>query len=374
MKFRIVANLNYGLLVLVALLLHACGEKTEQFYTLEDYDKIPKIDTHIHVTASRNLFEEISKEHNFRLLNIVVAGSRTREAVKQEYDIRAAKKEQYPALYEVATAFSVKEWDSLHWAAKTIDRLQEDIDNGAVAVKVWKNIGMQLRDSTGRLIMVDDPKLDTIFNYLTQKGIPVIGHLGEPKNCWLPLDKMTVANDSVYYSEHPKYHMFNFPELPPYEEQIAARDRRLERNPELVFIGAHMASLEWSVDELAERFDRFPNLSVDIAARIGQIFFQTIEDREKVREFFIKYQDRIMYGSDLGDSGKTSEADLRMLIQETWLLDWEFFATDHELQNFRVKESFKGLKLPREVMDKIYYKNAQNWFKAFDGKEMALSK
>ena len=74
---------------------------------------------------------------------------------------------------------------------------------------------------------------------------------------------------------------------------MAARDRMLEKNPELIFVGCHLSSLEWSVEELALFLDRFPNASVDMAARMGQLFYQTHENREKVRDFFIEYQDRI---------------------------------------------------------------------------------
>src|SRR5690606_15091475 len=154
---------------------------------------------------------------------------------------------------------------------------------GAIAVKDWKNIGMVFRDKDNQLIMVDNPKLDTIFDHLTSRKITLTRHFGEPTNCWLPLDEMTTNNDRMYFAEHHHPHMYKYPELPSYEEQIAARDRMLEKHPDLVFMGAHMGSLEWSVDELAKTLDRFPNMCVDLAARMGQVFYQTIENREKVR-------------------------------------------------------------------------------------------
>lgn len=358
--------LGVGLLLVTIV---GCRNKTPNFYSESDYRVVPKIDAHIHVSAKENLFEEQAKQNGFQLLNIVVGGSSEPDTLRKRFDFRISKKKEFPDLYEVATSFSVKEWDQPHWATKTISRLEEDIKKGAIAVKVWKNIGMVLKDSTGQLVMVDHPKLDTIFNYLAQKDIPVIGHLGEPKNCWLPLDEMTVANDSIYYSEHPQYHMYKQPEFPSYQDQIDARDRMLEKHPDLTFIGAHLGSLEWSVDELANRLDRFPNMSVDMAARIGQIFYQTIEDREKVRDFFIKYQDRILYATDLGYGGKKPVDEQIKLMQETWKLDWEFLVTDKILTNYRVSQPFQGLKLPREVVDKIYYGNAQKWLNMFADKD-----
>lgn len=191
--------------------------------------------------------------------------------------------------------------------------------------------------------------------------------MGEPQNCWLPLEQMIVNNDIEYFKEHPQYHMYNYPEMPSYEEQISARDRMLEKNPKLTFMGAHMASLEHDVDELSKRLDKYPNMSVDLAARIGQVFYQTIEDREKVRNFFIDYQDRLLYATDMSDGGERNHDQLQQELHDTWLLDWQFLATDDWMTSDRVNEKFQGLKLPKEVIDKIYAKNARKWLKIFPG-------
>ena len=162
--------------------------------------------------------------------------------------------------------------------------------------------------------------------------------------------------------------MYKHPELPSYEEQIAARDRMLEKNPELIFIGAHLGSLEWSVDEISKRLDRFPNMAVETAARMGQVFHQTSTQRDKVREFFIKYQDRVLYGTDMGASGRESKEELAKELRDTWLRDWQYFVTDDTLESTLVTNPYQGIKLPREVVDKIYYKNAVKWFGAFEDK------
>lgn len=350
--------------VFLILTLISFSKKTD-YYTLNDFEKVKKIDTHIHVTTTRDAFVEQARKDNFRLLNIVVDVSRGEEWIKEQYDYSIDQKTRHSEDFEFATSFSIKNWDDPDWVSNTLNWLINSIENGAVAVKVWKNIGMVFRDYNGELVTIDDPKLDTIFKMLTEKNITVVGHLGEPKNCWLPLDEMTVNNDKKYFKENPKYHMYKHPELPSYEEQIAARDRMLEKNPHLIFVGAHMGSLEWSVDELAKRLDKFPNMSVDLAARSGQIFYQTIEDREKVRDFFIKYQDRILYATDLGDDGNDEIAKLKMRMHDTWLLDWQFFVTDDVMKSDRVNEEFRGLKLPKTVVDKIYTKNAQKWLKMF---------
>jgi hypothetical protein len=118
--------------------------------------------------------------------------------------------------------------------------IKNSVAKGAIAVKVWKNIGMELRDNEGNFVMIDNPKFDPVFDYMEENNIPLIGHLGEPKNCWLPIDQMTVQGDKNYFAKHPQFHMYLHPEYPSYEEQVNARDRMLEKHPGLQFIGAHL--------------------------------------------------------------------------------------------------------------------------------------
>ena len=125
-----------------------------------------------------------------------------------------------------------------------------------------------------------------------------IGHLLEAfKRWWLPIDSMTVPGDSSYFTNNPQHHMYLHPEYPSYEAQLDARDNMLTKHPDLIFVGAHLGSLEWNVAELAKRLDRFPNMAVDIAARMNHL---QIQDRSTVREFFINYEDRLLYGTDIG--------------------------------------------------------------------------
>jgi predicted TIM-barrel fold metal-dependent hydrolase len=119
--------------------------------------------------------------------------------------------------------------------------------------------------------------------------------------------------------------------------------------------------LEWSVDELAKWLDKYPNAAVDMAARMGQLFYQTRDNREKVRDFFIKYQDRILYGTDIIDRGQEKEA-FQKRIHETWLYDWEYLVTDHKMTSNLINGEFTGLQLPKEVVDKIYAANVKKWY------------
>jgi predicted TIM-barrel fold metal-dependent hydrolase len=137
----------------------------------------------------------------------------------------------------------------------------------------------------------------------------------------------------------------------------------LERHPDLKFIGCHLGSLEWNVDSLAKRLDKFPNMAVDMSARVCHLQYQSAQDRIRVRDFCIKYKDRLLYSTDSGDDGKADPERFRKNMHDTWLDDWKYFTSDEEMTSDKFRGIFKGLKLPKEVVDKIYSGNAIKWYK-----------
>lgn len=338
-----------------------CSDRGAESYSGEDYSRVEKIDIHVHLETESPLFVRLAKEDRFRFLNIAVHSADKREMLFR-HKTTYLQHQAHPDRVAIASSFPMAGWDESNWQADTLTYLDDSFEKGAVAVKVWKNIGMEFRDRSGELVMIDDPRFDPIFAHLQQNDIRLIGHLGEPKNCWLPLEKMTVRNDRNYFRNHPEYHMYLHPELPSYEDQIQARDRMLEKNAQLPFMGAHLASLEWSVDELAKFFDRFPNAVVDTAARMGHLQYQSNMDHRKVREFLIKYQDRILYGTDLSMDPDTDAADFLVRARETWKEDWAYLNTADTLSVAVLDEPVRGLALPKAVADKIYRLNAERLF------------
>ena len=332
------------------------------YYTEADYFKVPKIDAHVHISTTDASIQKYSLQENIKLITINVNSSRD---VNQQHDTAIALIQKYPgSVYYLATfAFDTAVWNSSEWEQKTIAELENNISGGAVGVKFWKNIGMTERDRAGNFVMVSNSRFDPVISFIEQKGLPLTGHLGEPKNCWMPVDSMTVNNDKSYFERHPEYHMFQHPEYPSYQEQLDARDSLLTKHPNLKFIGCHLGSEEWSVDELAKTLDRFPNMAVDLAARICHLQYQSAKNKDKVRDFLIKYQDRILYGTDIGYSGNRPDSSFYAGIQSTRLKDWNYFTGEMELTSRDVDSSFTGLHLPKQVVDKIFYLNAVKWYK-----------
>lgn len=331
------------------------------YYTVADFEKVRKIDAHFHYNTSDIRYLEYADSLNFRLISINVDAGMS---IDDQFEITSTIRQRFPDKFIFLGTFSVDSFNNAGFADHTIARIDKCMKGGASGIKIWKNIGMVLKDRNGRFVMIDDPAFKPVFNYLQEKHIPLLAHLGEPRNCWLPEEEMTLGNDRGYFKNHPQYHMFLHPEAPSYEDQINARDNLLQQYPKLDVTGAHLASLEWNVDELAKRFDRFPNLKADLAARIGHLQYQSLADQDRVRNFLIKYQDRIMYGTDGGiNEQDTNYSGITAGLRQGWINDWIYLATDSTVIVKDLDQKVvKGLKLPTEVIDKIYCKNAERFY------------
>ncbi|MEM7374743.1 MAG: amidohydrolase family protein [Bacteroidota bacterium] len=338
------------------------GCKPSSFYSLEDFASLQKIDVHVHIRTERMDFAEQAKQHNFQLVNVVVDDQDDWNKLRRRYGYAFTQQTAHPNLIKTITSFSVDGFHEAGWEDQVIAWLDSCFEEGSLGVKVWKNIGMVLKDTNDANVMIDDPRIDRVFRHIEQQQKILMGHLGEPLNCWLPLEEMTTNNNRNYFKNHPEYHMYLHPELPSYQDQMDARDRRLDKHPNIIFLGAHMASIEWNVDTLGAWLDQYPEASIDLAARMSNVFYQTREDRARVRQFFLRYQDRIQYGTDLADRGRSDSEKFATHTYDTWIRDWTFLATDQMMDSHLIEGEFQGIQLPKEVIDKIYYHNAVQMF------------
>ncbi|MFC2125205.1 amidohydrolase family protein [Bacteroidota bacterium] len=339
-----------GCLIGFLVVMNSC-QKDNTYYSADDFGKVPKIDVHFHYFSMDARYMDYFNSVNFKVLSPNVdSGYPIDEQLRISHEIFQV----HPETFAYLGTFSVEKFGQPDFASSTIERINECMEKGASGIKIWKNIGMELKDQNGRYVMADDPEFELVFKYLEINNIPLLAHLGEPRNCWLPEDEMTDPGDRSYYKNHPQYHMYLHPEMPSYEDQINARDNVLERYPNLVVIGAHLGSLEWNVNELAKRLDEFPMFKVDMSARIGHLKNQSVEDWDRVRNFMIRYQDRLLYGTDLavGDESGQDFDSARERIHNRWMNHWMYLATDN------TTDGVKGLMLPKAVIDKIYFTNA----------------
>jgi predicted TIM-barrel fold metal-dependent hydrolase len=230
-----------------------------------------------------------------------------------------------------------------------------------VACKFWKNIGMAIKKPDETFLMIDDPLFDPIYEYLERSGRTALMHIADPLASWQPPDEQNPHFN--YYSQHSEWHMYLKPDYPSHEQLMDARDRVLERFPKLRVVGAHLASLEHDVAEVTRRLERYPNLAVDTSARTLDL---ALQDKDSVRTFFSKYQDRILFGTDVVETKplssateeKRSEAVEGLMSRIKLILS--FFGSEDDLE-FRGRQ-IRGLGLPYQVVEKVTRLNAVNYY------------
>jgi predicted TIM-barrel fold metal-dependent hydrolase len=322
---------------------------------LRAFAAMEPIDTHVHVFKSDPDFTDMLGRLRLHVLDINVAdtqGIYGRLVTELERSRNFVQGSQGHA--SLCVTFSPFEFQQRDFAAKTIAELRQEFAAGAVAVKIWKNIGMELKRPDGTYLMPDDPVFAPIYQAIAAENKTLVAHLAEPTSSWKALDPDNP--DYEYYKENPEWHMYLHPDHPRKEVILAARDHLLAENPKLRVIGAHLGSMETGVDEIAKRLDRYPNFAVDTAARMEYLM---IQPRDKVRNFLIKYLDRVVYGTDLEFLNDESTADALKEWQQTYARDWKFFATDQMLP-YRGRQ-IQGLKLPEPVLRHIFHDNAVRW-------------
>ena len=362
-----------GIMAGVVLSIHAiAAQRPEQVDPQEAADlaalaKVGPVDTHAHVFVNSPAYYQMLKDLNMHIVDICVY---SREDLPPS---RSAEGEFKTALMvhrgslgraAVCTTFNPYPFWEKTFDQDTIKQLNGDFAAGAIAVKIWKNMGMDVKFPSGKYVMPDNLAYEPIYKDIVAHNKTMIAHLAEPDSCWMSFEQMERLHspDYNYYKQNPYWHMYGKPGAPSKAEILKARDHILEMNPHLRMVGAHLGSMETNLDEIAKRFDRYPNFNVDTAARVIYLMKQP---REKARDFIIKYQDRICYGTD------ESAVELREKLGERvdgilkhwkyeYAMSWKYFATDETFEYRGVKT--QGLKLPNSVLHKIYHDNAARLF------------
>jgi predicted TIM-barrel fold metal-dependent hydrolase len=239
---------------------------------------------------------------------------------------------------------------------KQVQWVEKAIRMGARGIKFSKSFGMGQRDASGKIIPVDDPRLDPLWDLAANAGMPVLVHTGEPAAFFVRPDVHNERYEEL--AMLPQNRHYGKP--PSRGELMAQRERLLARHPHTNFIGAHVGMNEDDLGYASYLLDKYPNYYVDIAAVVHALGRQPYS----ARRFFIRYQDRILFGTD-GGFGLVNEGD--GWTPERYFRSYvEFLETENEYFEYPLADVAKqgrwriyGLHLPPEVLEKIYFRNAE---------------
>ncbi len=229
-------------------------------------------------------------------------------------------------------------------------RFRAQVKRGASGLKIWKDFGLHVKDHHGKLVAVDDPRIDPLWNAAAELQVPVLVHVADPVAFFDPLDNTNERWDEL--GAHPDWH-FPSPQFPPFMAIMEAFARLVKRWPNVTFIGAHVACYAENLAWVSSLMDECPNLLIDFSARISELGRQPSTSRR----FFERFQDRILFGIDVGPDVATYRTYYRFL--ET---DDEYFSYDYEVVPGQGRWQIYGLNLPQTVLQKIYFKNAAKLF------------
>ena len=228
------------------------------------------------------------------------------------------------------------------WTSKAVNQLETDVKNGANGLKIFKNLGFSVTDKDGKRVAIDDPRLDAIWEKCGELKIPVLIHTADPKPFWDPVDE---HNERwLELVTHPRRKReANDPE--PWEQLIAEQHRMFKKHPSTTFIAAHFGWYPNDLGKLGSLLNEMPNMMIEFGAIIAELGRQP----RAAKQFFEKYQNRIMFGKD---SWVPEEYTTYFRVLET---EDEYFPYHKKYHAFW---RMYGMGLPNAILKKIYYKNA----------------
>jgi predicted TIM-barrel fold metal-dependent hydrolase len=230
-------------------------------------------------------------------------------------------------------------------------QFRDSVAAGAQGLKIWKPLGLTLYDTQGQLVPVDDRRLDPLWAAAGEYGLPVLIHTADPVAFFQPLDASNERWEEL--AAHPDWHFYG-PQFPSFETLIEQFARIVERHPATTFIGAHVGCYAENLAWVGALLDRCPNLYIDISARLAEIGRQPY----RARDFFIRYADRVLFGTDTPPDLAMYQLHYRFLETRDEYFDYSLLPTPPQ-----GRWQIYGMDLPADVLERIYRLNAEKVFK-----------
>jgi len=303
--------------------------------------KFPFIDVHNHQESmpSMNLENLIKEMDKLNMKVMVNLSGRSGNSI-----IQSAKniKDNYPNRFIVFANVDFSGVGQDGWGEKAAKQLEEDVKNGANGLKVFKNLGMSVKDINGKRVPVDDPRLDPVWKKAGELNIPVLIHTADPKPFWDPMDDKNERWLELATHDRRKR---SDTDPAPWQQLMDEQHRMFKNHPRTTFINAHFGWYPNNLEKLGSLLDEIPNMNVEFGAVIAELGRQP----KAAKKFFEKYQDRILFGKD---SWAPEEYATYFRVLET---EDEYFPYHKKYHAFW---AMYGMGLPDSILKKIYYKNA----------------
>jgi predicted TIM-barrel fold metal-dependent hydrolase len=322
--------------------------------------KFPIIDVHTHTNDARGIGdrvdpnEMVERMDRLNVKTVVILTGGWGDDLQKIVDTMV---KPYPGRFMVMTQIDWRTIDAPNFSQLMVKQVDDSVRRGARGLKILKELGLGVRDASGKLIAVDDPRLDPVWAECGRLGIPVFIHVADPEAFFHPID----ANNERYEEliEHPDWSFYG-PQFPSIQELMAQRDRMFAKHPHTTFAALHFGSWPENLDFVEQTLEKFPNVMIETGAREGELGRQP----RRVRKLFLKYPDRIMFGTDEGASEEMYHNYFRWLETE----DEYFPYAQYPAQG---RWMIYGLGLPDDVLERVYHGNAERLFGQFKGASLA---
>jgi predicted TIM-barrel fold metal-dependent hydrolase len=320
-----------------------------------DRAKYYVIDVHNHVNDAMGIEDSMPPQRvievmdNTNVKTVVILTGMWGEKLQKVLDTMV---KPYPGRFIVFTQMDWSKIDDPNFSQEMVAQLDDAIGRGARGLKVLKDFGLGVKDKTGKLITVDDPRMDPVWEECGRLGIPVSIHVTDPEAFFHPIDNTNERYEEL--TDHPDWSFYG-PPFPSKVSILEARDRVIARHPRTTFVALHLANWPENLDYVSGELEKYPNMMVEFGARQAELGRQP----RRARDFFIKYQDRIMFGTDNGMAEEMYRNHFRWLETGDEYFDYWGYPGQGRWKIY-------GMELPDPVLEKIYHLNAERLFRQFN--------
>jgi len=320
-----------------------------------DRAKFYVIDVHNHVNDAQGIDDHMDPKRVLEVMNntnvrtVVILTGMWGDKLQRVIDEMLKPN---PGRFLVFTQIDWSKIDDANFSSEMVQQIDDAVSRGARGLKLLKDLGLGVRDKSGKLLAIDDERLDPIWAECGRLGIPVFIHTADPEAFFHPIDGTNERYEELV--EHPDWSFYG-PKFPSIDQLLEARNRVFSKHPNTTFVSLHMGwpeNLDWVDRMLSDH----PNVMAEFGAREAELGRQS----RRTRELFLKYQDRIMFGTDNGMDEAMYRNHFRWL--ETSDESFDYWGAPAQ-----GRWKIYGLGLPDSVLEKIYHRNAENLFQKFHG-------